>query len=264
MAFCTNCGKPADPGPLCDDCAKAANAAPVPAPAATSAPTTAPAAEAGGKPAKEKGPAFVGPFLRNPVLALRDVWIGRRLRYAWLSILWIVVALFLTSFLVDIVTLAGAIGAGMTVEQILHALARGALAPVSTLLAVFLTVPVFAMAARKGPAGRASSYGRALAAYGAALVPYAVVLTIGIGVDVAQVFVQGDGLAGTLLSFYPTVFVEPARYGALVLALLACRAVSETTDDRRIARGGILALVVQAVVLAAAGYAVGLVLPSLF
>ncbi len=256
MPFCSNCGKPADPGPLCDDCAKAA----APAPSAPEAPASPAAAAPTAAEAPAAAPAaprtsFAKDFLSDPAAALRDVWVDRKLRYAWLALLWIVLAMFLSSFLADLTAM---FRDNQGIQAILPALARGALAPVPTLLAFFVAVPVFAAVARKGPSGRPSSSGRALAAYGAASIPYAVALTVYIPVAVALQLLNPIGTAAMVLNYYGYVVAEPLRYAAVLLALFACRAVSESPRDGRTAGAGVLVLILQAVVQAVAGWFAGL------
>jgi hypothetical protein len=265
MPFCVNCGKKTDPGPLCEDCAKAAAPTPAPAPlgSAPAGPATvdaSPAASGSQVAAPSARTPFGRRFFSDPAGALREVWVNRNLRPSWLAILWITIAMFLSSFLVDVVRMYLA---NEGFAQVLIALGRAALAPVPVLCALFLTVLVFASLGRKAPSGQKTTYGKALAGFGAASIPYAIALTVYIPVAIALQFVTPYGIAFEILSYYPLVIVEPLHIGAIALALFACRAVTETTDDSRLAVGGIVALVLQALVLAAVGFLTGLLIPPI-
>jgi len=248
MAFCENCGKPTDPGPLCEDCARE-KVSPTPVPAPSNSPAPAPSAR----------PTFGRRFLSDPAGALREVWVDRNLRPAWLAILWITLALFLAHLAEDLIFI---FRVNLSVQEtplaLLKAFGRAALAPLPTLAALFLSVLVLLVLARKSPSGQKTTFGKALAGFGAASLPYAIALTVYLPIAIALQFVTPGGAAFEILNAYPYVVSQPAQIGAILLSLFACRAVTETTDDSRLAIGGILILVLQALVFAVLGYLVGL------
>ena len=251
MPFCENCGKATEPGPLCDDCAQdKARSSDFPA-------TPAPSGSAAAAPTAR--PTFGRRFLSDPAGALREVWVDRNLRPAWLAILWITLALFLAQLISDLILVYQL---NLPTQDLplalIKVLGRSALAPVTTRVALFLSALVLAVLARKSPSGQKTTYGKALAGFGAASIPFAVALTVYIPVSIALQFVLPGTVAYEILGAYPYVVSEPARIGAILLSLFACRAVTETIDDSRLAVGGVLLLVLQALVFAALGYLVGL------
>lgn len=268
MPFCAKCGKKYDPDQECPDCGPeedgvtlsdeiddSIEAAPRAASAASATPGSTPARSTVA--AAVAAPSFGKVFLTRPIDALREAWIGRELRLAALSIVWIALVQFLISILNDVIQM---FQMETGIQEIVPKFGRAFLAPVPTVASLLVVALVFAFLGRKAPSGQKSSYGRALTVLGAASIPYAIALTLYLPISIVLNFIPYT-LAGEILGYYPMIVLDPVRIAALFLSVFAVRAVTGGTDDRRFASAGIAAVVMQALTLAIVGYFVGMLIP---
>jgi hypothetical protein len=265
MPFCSRCGKKYDPDQECPECGSEGDGVTLSdtvddsvedSPLAASSPPTAPTPRSTVAAAVD-APSFGKVFLTRPVDALRDAWIGKELRLAALSIVWIALVLFLTSLITDVVQM---FMYDTGIRGLLASFGRAFLAPVPTVTSLLVVSVVFAFLGRKAPSGEKSSYGRALTVFSAASIPYAVALTLYVPISIAQLFVQYS-LVGEIFGYYSFVVLDPARIAAVILAVFAVRAATGSSDDRRFATAGIAAVVLQALTLAVVGFFVGMLIP---
>ncbi len=265
MPFCSRCGKKFDPDQECPDCGPEGDGVTLSdtvddaieeSPLAASTPTRA-SSERSTVAAAVAAPSFGKVFLTRPVDALHDAWIGKELRLAALSIVWIALVMFLTSLLGDIVQM---FMYDTGIRVLLPSLGSAFLAPVPTVASLLVVSVVFAILGRKAPSGQKSSYGRALTVFSAASIPYAVALTLYVPISIAQLFIQYS-VVGEVFGYYSFVVLDPARIAAVILAVFAVRAVTGSSDDRRFASAGIAAVVLQSLTLAVVGYFVGMLIP---
>ena len=271
MPFCSRCGKKYDADQECADCGPDGDGVTLSdeiddsvEDAASAASTASAASASPGSPtarstiaAAVAAPSFAKVFLTRPIDALRDAWVGKELRLAALSIVWIALVQFLTSLIGDIIQMfMGDTG----IRELLPSFGRAFLAPVPTVASLLVVAVVFAFLGRKAPSGQKSSYGRALTVFGAASIPYAVALSVYLPISIVLNFVPYT-LASEILGYYPYVVLDPARIAAVFLSVFAVRAVTGGTDDRRFASAGIAAVVLQALTLTVVGYFVGMLIP---
>jgi hypothetical protein len=238
MAFCATCGKEIEDGKPCPDCD--APGTPVPE---TVPPQAAPTAAT----------PFTKRFMGDPIGTVRDVWQNNRIKYAWVAIGWIFLAMLLETFITQTISMIKY--SQPFFPTVFKTVLRALTDPLPTLAGLVVGALAIKYLAAKEPDGKSVTFTKVLAALGAASLPYAAALTLAIPVY-AVVYIFDANLFGEILSYYNPVVLYPLRIAALFLTLAVYREMSGNTDNNRLVRTGVVVLVAQAL----AGMVIGLLL----
>lgn len=246
MAFCAKCGKEIEEGRPCPECdvptIPVSETAPVQA-----APETAPA---------QAAPAAV-PFTRrfkeDPVGTIRDAWVNRRVKTAWLAIVWIAAAMFLETLVTQTISMIKY--AEPFFPTVFRTMLLALTDPLPTVAALLVGAMAIQYLAAKEPDGKSVKFANAFAALGTASLPYAAALTLAIPVYAAM-YILNNNIFAEVLSYYTPVVLYPLRIAALFLTLAVYRGATGNTNTNRLVLGGVGVLAVQAL----GGMVVGLIL----
>ena len=246
MAFCAKCGKEIEDGKPCPDCDAPGIPTPEAIPAQT-APENVPAQ------AKPVAVPFARRFKADPVGTIRDAWVNRRVKTAWLAIVWIAAAMFLETLVTQTISMIKY--AEPFFPTVFKTVLRSLTDPLPTVASLLVGAMAIQYFAAKEPDGKSVKFANVLAALGTASLPYAAALTLAIPVYAAM-YILNANIVAEVLSYYTPVVLYPLRIAALFLTLAVYRGATGNTDTNRLVRSGVAVLAVQAL----GGMVVGLIL----